>query len=165
MDLQFKKCSFDEIPMISDLASEIWNEYYPAIIGRQQVNYMLDKMYNADAMKEQMQSGQVFFLVFVNAQAIGFFSYSIKEDNSGFLHKFYILKDYRGKGVAGEILKFLELQFKKQSVKTYRLTVNRQNAQAINFYFKSGFKIEQVADFDIGNNYFMNDFVMLKHID
>ncbi|MFN7015154.1 MAG: GNAT family N-acetyltransferase, partial [Bacteroidia bacterium] len=114
MQIKFKKCSFDEIPLVSDLASEIWNEYYPSIIGQQQVNYMLDKMYNAAAMKDQIHSGQVFFLVFVNAQAIGFFSYSIKEDNSGFLHKFYILKDYRGKGVAREILNFLELQFKKQ---------------------------------------------------
>jgi ribosomal protein S18 acetylase RimI-like enzyme len=45
--------------------------------------------------------------------------------------------------------------------KTIRLTVNRQNFKSINFYFKLGFKIEKVADFDIGNGYFMNDFVML----
>ena len=40
------------------------------------------------------------------------------------------------------------------------LTVNRQNYKAINFYFKLGFKIQTVADFDIGNGYVMNDFVM-----
>ncbi|MBK7966419.1 MAG: hypothetical protein IPK10_14825 [Bacteroidetes bacterium] len=41
------------------------------------------------------------------------------------------------------------------------MTVNRTNLKAINFYFKKGFTIEEVKDFDIGNNYFMNDFVML----
>jgi hypothetical protein len=39
--------------------------------------------------------------------------------------------------------------------------VNRQNYKAINFYFKLGFKIQTVADFDIGNGYVMNDFVMV----
>ena len=42
-----------------------------------------------------------------------------------------------------------------------RLTVNRKNFKAINFYFKQGFIIEEVKDFDIGNNYEMNDFIML----
>ena len=31
----------------------------------------------------------------------------------------------------------------------------------VNFYFKNGFVIEKAEDFDIGNNYFMNDFVMV----
>lgn len=165
MDLQFIKCSVNEIPTISNLATQIWNEYYPAIIGQQQVDYMLDKMYNAAAMIEQMQNGQDFYLVSEKDKNIAFFSYSLKNDNSGFLHKFYILQSYRGKGIASEILNYLEIILKDFKVKAYRLTVNRQNAQAINFYFKSGFKIEEVADFDIGNNYFMNDFVMIKKLD
>jgi ribosomal protein S18 acetylase RimI-like enzyme len=45
-----------------------------------------------------------------------------------------------------------------------RLQVNRQNYTAINFYFKLGFTIERVADFDIGHGFFMNDFVMLKQL-
>jgi ribosomal protein S18 acetylase RimI-like enzyme len=47
------------------------------------------------------------------------------------------------------------------SAQSIRLTVNRENYKAINFYFKLGFKIEKVADFDIGQGYVMNDFVML----
>ena len=46
--------------------------------------------------------------------------------------------------------------------KTYTLTVNRQNYKSINFYFKNGFIINEIADFDIGNGYVMNDFVMKK---
>lgn len=163
--LNFKHCSENDIATIANLAFVIWNEYYPAIIGQQQVNYMLQKIYSAQAIKHQMQEGQIFYIVSDDKKNVGFFSYSIKQDNSAFLHKLYILNDYRGKGTAQKILNFIELQLKKQAVKTYRLTVNRQNVRAINFYFKSGFKIEQVADFDIGNNFFMNDFVMIKRID
>jgi ribosomal protein S18 acetylase RimI-like enzyme len=45
-------------------------------------------------------------------------------------------------------------------VRELRLQVNRQNVVAINFYFKAGFVIEKSADFDIGDGYFMNDFIM-----
>ena len=54
---------------------------------------------------------------------------------------------------------FLTLQ-----IKTIRLTVNRKNHIAINYYFKNGFMIEEVKDFDIGDGYEMNDFVMLKKV-
>lgn len=162
--LNFEQCTENEIAKIADLAFVIWNEYYPAIIGQQQVNYMLHKFYSSESIKDQMLEGQIFYIVLNDNKEVGFFSYSLKHDNSAFLHKLYILSEYRGKGAAQQILEFIELQLKKHSVKMYRLTVNRQNARAINFYFKSGFKIEQVADFDIGNNYFMNDFVMIKQI-
>jgi ribosomal protein S18 acetylase RimI-like enzyme len=48
--------------------------------------------------------------------------------------------------------------------KTIRLTVNRQNYKSINFYFKNGFKIERVEDFDIGSGFWMNDFIMIKQV-
>jgi ribosomal protein S18 acetylase RimI-like enzyme len=47
--------------------------------------------------------------------------------------------------------------------KSITLSVNRQNFKSINFYFKNGFKIKSVEDFDIGNDYEMNDFVMVKY--
>ena len=55
-----------------------------------------------------------------------------------------------------------EIIQKSEGKKRITLTVNRQNYKAINFYFKHGFKIKSVDDFDIGNGFFMNDFVMEK---
>ncbi len=56
---------------------------------------------------------------------------------------------------------FRQLLALMSNLEAVRLQVNRQNMKAINFYFKMGFVIEQVADFDIGDGYFMNDFVMV----
>jgi len=50
-----------------------------------------------------------------------------------------------------------------QNNRPIRLQVNRKNYKAINFYFKNGFTIESVGDFDIGGGYYMNDFVMIKN--
>jgi hypothetical protein len=52
---------------------------------------------------------------------------------------------------------------KKNKNYKLKLTVNRKNFKAINFYFKNGYIIESVEDFDIGESYLMNDFVMVKN--
>ena len=43
------------------------------------------------------------------------------------------------------------------------LYVNRFNP-AVEFYKHIGFVIEDTRDHSIGNNYFMNDFIMVKNI-
>ena len=43
-----------------------------------------------------------------------------------------------------------------------RLFVNRENFKSINFYFKTGFIIEKIIDQPIGENFYMNDFIMIK---
>jgi len=47
-----------------------------------------------------------------------------------------------------------------QEIRSITLQVNRQNYKSVNFYFSVGFKIIQVADFDIGEGWQMNDFIM-----
>jgi ribosomal protein S18 acetylase RimI-like enzyme len=53
------------------------------------------------------------------------------------------------------------LEFVKEN-KKISLQVNRKNFKSINFYFKQGFTIEYVKDFEIGNGYLMEDFIMTK---
>jgi ribosomal protein S18 acetylase RimI-like enzyme len=48
---------------------------------------------------------------------------------------------------------------KNEQQKTIELQVNRHN-KAKDFYTKIGFTIKEEKDFDIGNGYFMNDYVM-----
>jgi diamine N-acetyltransferase len=77
----------------------------------------------------------------------------------GFINKFYIQSETRRTGIGKLAFEALLKQYPQ--VNEIRLQVNRQNYKAINFYFKMGFTIESVADFNIGDGYFMNDFIML----
>ncbi len=148
-----------DIAVIQKLAQEIWFIHYPPIIGYKQVNYMLDAMYSEKSLQKQMeQENHVFYLINIKGKNIGFASIKQESKNTIFINKFYILKNKSNKGVGTQVFKMLLKIYKP---KTIRLTVNRQNYQAINFYFKNGFIIEKVADFDIGNGYYMNDFVMI----
>ena len=53
----------------------------------------------------------------------------------------------------------MNIQFKTKNAKALQLQVNRYN-KARNFYENLGFTVLYKADFDIGNGYFMNDYVM-----
>ena len=76
-----------------------------------------------------------------------------------YMNKFYIKTDVQGKGIGANILKQWE---NLAQPKELSLQVNRKNFKAINFYFKTGFVIKEVADFDIGNGFSMDDYIMVK---
>jgi len=162
--MQAVAATVDDIDTIGRLAREIWLEHYPAVIGMEQTEYMLERMYHPQALTEQMGKGHEFFLWRHEGRNIGFAAIDTTPSSPGFLAKFYLDSSFRGKGVAQRFLAFLEDRFREAGKEAVRLTVNRQNIGAINFYFKSGFKIIRCEDFDIGNGYFMNDFVMEKRL-
>lgn len=151
----------DDIPAVQALAHRIWWAHYPPIIGEAQTAYMLERMYSAEALRRQMtKEGAQFWLVYI-AQSdtpIGFVAISQQAAGQYFIHKFYLEAEQQGKGLGAET--FEQLLEKYPDAREVRLTVNRQNYKSINFYFKMGFRIERCADFDIGDGFFMNDFVM-----
>lgn len=157
-----RTADLSDIPLIASLADTIWKKHYPTIIGMPQVEYMLQKMYSGEALAKQMKEGQVFHLVFNSEIPVGFVSVSEKVDDHLFLHKFYLSQAEQGRGMGTKV--FSQLLDQYPEAKTVELTVNRQNYTSINFYFKLGFKIEKVADFDIGDGYVMNDFIMKMKI-
>jgi ribosomal protein S18 acetylase RimI-like enzyme len=157
--MHLQKALVTNTPLIHSLATSIWWKHYPAIIGEEQVKYMLGKMYSLEALEHQIKTGaQQFFLLMEDDLPLGFISYEEKHNDEGFIHKFYILDNKQRKGCGTAAFNLLLAEF--PDADTIRLQVNRQNYQAINFYFKVGFSIEEVADFNIGDGYFMNDFIL-----
>jgi len=157
--IKLKKASPTDIPIIANLAKEIWNKHYPEIIGQQQIDYMLDKFYSEEALKAQLNEGQDFYLVMDEEVALGYVSMSQKAPSEYFLHKFYINQNQQKKGLGTIVLNQLLALY--PSAKTVRLTVNRQNYKSINFYFKNGFTIEKTIDIPIGEGFVMDDFQMM----
>ncbi len=91
----------------------------------------------------------------------GYIAFYPLNEKEVFLDKLYVKLDMHGRNIGGILLnEMMEQTGEEQQIK---LQVNRKNIKAINFYFKNGFRIERAADFDIGNGFFMNDFVMIKN--
>ena len=157
-DLKLIAATKQDIEAIAALAKIVWNQHYPAIISRQQIDYMLQRMYRSESLAAQMDENHLFYFVNANQANIGFISVHNETGNNWFMNKFYIDQAVAAKGIGGKAFEALKEKLDPEKI---TLTVNRQNYKSINFYFKNGFKIEQVADFDIGNGYVMNDFVMV----
>lgn len=155
---QLRIATSSDVDSISQLAERIWLKHYTAIIGTAQIDYMLNLFYSATALHEQIQEGQVFHLIYSEDHLIGYVAVSKKAEGDYFLNKFYIDQSHQGKGLGKAVFKAIISEYSQ--LKTLRLTVNRKNYTSINFYFRLGFLIEKVEDFDIGNGYLMEDFVM-----
>jgi ribosomal protein S18 acetylase RimI-like enzyme len=159
-DLEINIATKEDIDTIHNLAVKIWNAHYPSIISQQQIDFMLTEMYSVESLHEQMENNHVFLLAMMDNVACGYLSYNAVTDGNYFLNKLYVDVSLQGKNIGKMLLD--RCLTKCAPLHTMRLQVNRKNYKAINFYFKNGFSIEEVKDFDIGNNFFMNDFIMLK---
>jgi diamine N-acetyltransferase len=144
---------------IAKLAAHIWQQHYPQIIGQKQVDYMLALLYSEAALLKQMQEGQKFYLIALGELNAGYIAVSQKEQGHFFLHKFYIDPSLQARGLGKTVFALVTAYF--PDLTQWTLTVNRKNYKSINFYFRLGFVIDAVADFDIGEGYFMEDFVMV----
>lgn len=152
----------EQIKEIAALADEIWHEHYDAIIGWEQVDYMVDKFQSEKAMKEQMeQNGYLYFKLVGLAGTTGYFAIQ-PDSGSLFLSKIYIQKKFRGRGYARKALTFIEDYCRREGLKKIWLTVNRNNLDSIKVYESLGFykTAEKVAD--IGAGYVMDDYIMEK---
>ena len=79
------------------------------------------------------------------------------------MQKIYVLPEKQGLGLGKTLLNFAIDFGKKQGMHQLTLQVNRYN-KAVDFYQYAGLEIIDEQDFDIGNGYFMNDFVMQKSL-
>lgn len=148
-----------DIPLIRDLTFKIWPPTYSSILSGQQIDYMLALMYNEKALAEQMQQGHEFVIIYDGVQPIGFASVGLVEPQVFKLHKLYVLPSYQGKGAGRFAIQELKKAIGRKGGRSLLLNVNRYN-NARSFYEKAGFTIVGKEDIDIGNGYFMNDYIM-----
>ena len=161
MEIKLIQASEGDLDTIAKLAKKIWNQYYTAIISQEQIDYMLTNMYSLDSLRSQInEKKHQFYFISSQNEAIGFISVHQESSSAWFINKFYIDQRIAKKGIGTAAFQQLIQLIRAQKIS---LTVNRQNFKSINFYFKNGFKIDHAADFDIGNGFVMNDFVMVWH--
>jgi RimJ/RimL family protein N-acetyltransferase len=80
------------------------------------------------------------------------------------ISKFYILKEWRKKGYAREIIVKISTLAKRLDCNKLYLTVNKYNSSSITAYQKLGFIIIGEIVMDIGNGFIMDDFEMENKI-
>ncbi len=155
--------SEEQIEIVESLAAEIWTEHYVPIIGKEQVDYMLDRFQSKQSISDQIRSRFLYFLIKEDNQFIGYIGVQQKGDEL-FLSKIYIRSSERGKGLGKKAIQFIERLAKEKGLRKIALTVNKNNRVAIKAYEKLGFKNLGSVIQEIGNGFIMDDFRMEKTV-
>jgi len=161
--LSVRNATTDDIPLIRELTFRVWPQTYASILSADQIDYMLHLMYSEDSLKKQFEDGCNFVIVYNDNEPVGFASSQETEPSVFKLHKIYVLPSQQGKGTGRFLLDHIINEVKEKGGKALQLQVNRFN-KAKAFYSKLGFEVIREADFDIGNGYYMNDYVMVKRL-
>lgn len=148
----------DDIPSIHSLAHQIWPSAFTGILTSAQIDYMLEWMYSPQSLKTQMKNGHRFLLLKNGDKYCGYCAFEHQEQLTK-LHKIYLLPEVQGTGFGRFLMQEVIKIARNKNQMTIQLNVNRYN-KAVIFYKKAGFKIIREEDNDIGNGYFMNDYVM-----
>ncbi len=145
--------------LIRSISEHTWPSTYGHIISKEQIDFMLDWMYSDASLEEQFNKGHQFYIANLNGTDIGFCSVSADENNTYKLNKLYVLPTAHGTGSGKALLlKAIEVA-KAEDASSIYLQVNKHN-NAYSFYLKNGFIKETEFKFDIGNGFFMDDYVM-----
>lgn len=161
--ITYKTATVEDIGIIRNIAGKTWFSTYKDILSSKQLDYMFDMMYSEKSIYSQIvEQKHVFFIAHSFDIPIGYVSIEQQEENLYHLHKLYVLPDKQGKGIGQELIS-KAFEFAKTTSKgqycALELNVNRYN-KALNFYIKMGMHISREGDFEIGNGFYMNDYIM-----
>ena len=181
-EIQITPAGLNDRDFIRSVSERTWPSTYGHIISQEQIDFMLDWMYSDASLEKQMNTGCEFYIASIKKEdgqwdAVGFCSVSLdnekaaeeEEENNSTekvegskahkLNKLYVLPSAQGTGAGKALLnKSIEVAKAADSSSLF-LQVNKLNT-AYTFYLKHGFIKEAEFKFDIGNGFFMDDYVM-----
>lgn len=176
----------EQIGRLADLAAEIWDEYWPPIIGQAQTDYMVELFQSPDAIRRDMQDrGYRYWFLVDEGRVVGYTG-GAAEIMTGdaahdaaichnpvvqqrwnrrfFISKIYLRSSERGKHYASRVLDFYESLCREEGLPAMYLTVNKHNQLGIRAYLGNGFEIVDVQAADIGAGFVMDDDIMAKEV-
>lgn len=150
-----------DVTEIRKLAEKTWLPTYSPILSTEQIQYMLDTIYDEASISRTMEEDeQHYILLRENNIAQGFASYGVWKEHSNKwkIAKLYVLPESHGRGLGRKLLEEIIERARNAGMEAVILNVNRYNP-AFTFYKKIGFTVLREEDIPIGP-YWMNDYVL-----
>lgn len=153
----------NDIETVCLLADTIWREHYAEILSDKQIDYMLAKFQSEQKIRNYVAEGGCYYIIDVDGLPVGYFAFRIA-GRKVFLDKLYVLKENRGMHVGKEVVEFVKNFAVSKNIRVVYLTVNKHNSRSIKAYRALGFSIEGAVCNDIGNGFYMDDYLMYLYL-
>lgn len=157
-----------DLDTIAALAHRIWHDHYPGIITREQIDYMLAHGYGRDRLRADIAAGVRYVLAQTGpaGPAVAFAAHGPDETDASrfWLHKLYVDRAQRGRGLARQLVDMALLDARQQGREKLWLRVNRDNHLAVASYRRLGFTVEASHVQDIGGGFVMDDYLMAQPV-
>ncbi len=158
-----------DLPAVAALAGEIWRTHYPPIVGIEQTEYMLGRMYSPEALDRLLAApGSVLEVACSSATVLQATSRVVRcgcraEDELK-LDKLYVHHRYHGLGHGRRLIGRVEDEARRRGFAAIVLNVHQRNDIAVRAYTRSGFVVRRAFANDFGNGRMMDDFEMVKRL-
>lgn len=163
-NMNVRKATLNDVDRIREIAEITWPVTYSSIISQEQIQFMLDWMYDKTTIRKAIEADLQDFLVIENVnEIVGFAGIEHQYEGKSItrLHKLYVLPSTQGTGAGKTLLQAIEKEALMKHSSHLHLNVNKANP-AVQFYFKHDFIVERETVLDIGNGFVMDDYIMIK---
>ena len=145
---------------VAQLADAIWHEYFPFLLDKEQIDYMVEKFCSFEAMQDlEKHHYYHYFMVYKEDELIGYLALA-HEETQLFLSKIYLKDSARGHRYASEMFEYVKEHARKYQYDSIYLTCNKHNTHSLDVYKKWGFKKVDEDVTDIGHGYVMDDYIL-----
>ena len=164
-EIVVRRADETDCELIRSLACRVFPYTYKDILTEEQIIYMMEWMYAKENIRLQMRDGHVYYIACLNGEPAGYVS--VRPDGADCFHleKIYVLPEFQGAKCGGVLFRTAVAYVKAMhpSPCILELNVNRNNP-ALGFYRRMGMHIDREGDFPIGNEFYMNDYIMRMEI-
>lgn len=171
--MNIKKCTYNDIPQLADIALRSYREHYTHLWHDNGEWYMQSR-FNYDKLHEEMTDPDAaFFLVYTEQKITGFIKLNIDKATDNFsaaesmeLERIYFIKEASGRGAGKHAMNFI-IDIAKQKNKKLLWLKAMDSSPAVEFYKKQGFAItgETWLDFIEMKDEYKRMFIMYLPLD
>ncbi|GGB19435.1 GNAT family N-acetyltransferase [Puia dinghuensis] len=142
------------------IVPDFYSQYLPPECG----DYLMRSSHTIGAFEAQVGEGYRHYMVEMDGRVIGYFALH-EEDRTMVLTQFYLLKEFRGKGIGQRVMDFIHREAAELRVKEIQLLVLRKNEGAVGLYKKNGYFVAAEVMTQLGTEHTLEDYLMQKKFD
>ena len=151
-----------DIARLSEILEANFRSRLRGVVSDEQAEYMRTKFCTPDALRLEAARGDVYLKLHHRGDIRAFASHCpTPVPDEWKLHKLFVDPQWHRKGFGDALIAYVQQQARSAGCKTLMLTVNKHNAGAIALYQKNGFEIREPIEIDIGNGFYLDDYVMV----